>query len=66
MTPEILKPGSTTLSQLERIWRDEAPARLAPTARAAVDAAADRIAAAAAGDVPVYGVNTGAGKLASL
>ena len=66
MTPEILTPGSTTLSQLERIWRDEAPARLAPTARAAVDAAADRIAAAAAGDVPVYGVNTGFGKLASL
>jgi histidine ammonia-lyase len=66
LTPEILTPGSTTLSQLERIWRDEAPARLGPTARKAVDVAADRIAAAAAGDVPVYGVNTGFGKLASL
>ncbi|OJY29363.1 MAG: histidine ammonia-lyase [Rhodobacterales bacterium 65-51] len=66
MTPEILIPGQTTLDQLERLWRTEAPARLAPEARAGVEAAAARIAAAAAGDVPVYGVNTGFGKLASL
>lgn len=66
MTPELLTPGATTLAQLERIWRQEAPAALVPSARAGVEAAAARIAAAAAGDVPVYGVNTGFGKLASL
>lgn len=36
------------------------------SARAGIDAAAACIAAAAAGDAPVYGVNTGFGKLASL
>ena len=66
MTPEILIPGETTLDQLERLWRDEAPAELSPAARPAIEAAAARIAAAAAGEAPVYGVNTGFGKLASL
>ena len=66
MTPELLLPGQTTLAQLERIYRHEAPARLAPSARAGVDRAAAMIAAAAAGDTAVYGVNTGFGKLASL
>ncbi|MBL9058385.1 MAG: histidine ammonia-lyase [Rhodobacteraceae bacterium] len=66
MTPETLTPGATTLAQLERLWRHEAPARLHPSARAGVDAAAARIAAAAAGGTAVYGVNTGFGKLASL
>ena len=66
MTPEILIPGATTLEQLERLYRSQAPAVLAPDARAGVEAAAARIAAAAAGDAAVYGVNTGFGKLASL
>jgi histidine ammonia-lyase len=66
LTPEILIPGETTLAQLERLYRDGAPARLAPVARAGVEAAAARIAAAAAGGDAVYGVNTGFGKLASL
>ena len=63
---EILIPGQTSLAQLERIYRDEAPARLDPSARPGVLAAAAAIAAAAAGDAAVYGVNTGFGKLASL
>jgi len=66
LTPEILIPGTTTLTQLERIYRDEAPARLDASARGGIEAAAARIAAAAAGDTAVYGVNTGFGKLASL
>ncbi len=66
MTPEILHPGETTLAQLERLYRTGAPAALAPAARAGVEAAAARIATAAAGDAAVYGVNTGFGKLASL
>ena len=66
MTPEILTPASTPLAQLERIFRTEAPSQLHPSARAGVDRAASAIAAAAAGDTAVYGVNTGFGKLASL
>ena len=66
MTPETLIPGATTLAQLERLYRTGSPARLDPAARPAVETAAARIAQAAAGSDPVYGVNTGFGKLASL
>ncbi len=66
MTPETLTPGDVTLAQLERIWRGGAAAVLAPTSRAGVEAAALRVAAAAAGSEAVYGVNTGFGKLASI
>lgn len=62
----ILQPGGTTLEDLARIYRHEEAATLAPEARPKVDAAADRIAVAAAGDVAVYGVNTGFGKLANV
>jgi histidine ammonia-lyase len=58
-------PGATTLAELEAIWRG-AEARLDPAARPAVDAAAARVAAVAAGTAAVYGVNTGFGKLASV
>ena len=61
-----LTPGATTLAQLESLWRDGLPARLDHDARAGVDAAAAQVATAAAGDVAVYGVNTGFGKLASV
>ncbi len=63
--PEILLPGATSLAQLERIYRTEKPAVLSPAARPAVEAAAARVAEAAAGEAAVYGVNTGFGKLAS-
>lgn len=66
MTPETLIPGATTLEQLERLYRTGAPACLPASARPGIDAAAACIAAAAAGDAAVYGVNTGFGKLASL
>ena len=66
LIPEILIPGQTTLAQLDRIYREQAPARLHPSARPGVDRAAAMIAAAAAGTTAVYGVNTGFGKLASL
>jgi histidine ammonia-lyase len=66
LTSETLFPGATTLAQLERLYRTEAPARLDDSARAGVEAAARQIARAAAGNAAVYGVNTGFGKLASL
>ena len=61
-----LTPGEATLAQLETLWRDGLPARLEPAAMPAIEASAARIAAAAAGDAAVYGVNTGFGKLASV
>ncbi|WCR10877.1 histidine ammonia-lyase [Paracoccus stylophorae] len=62
----VLIPGETTLAQLERIWREGVAVRLADSARAGIAASAARIARAADGTEPVYGVNTGFGKLASV
>ena len=61
-----LAPGAVPLAVLETLWREELPARLAPTARPAVEAAAARVRAAGEGGAAVYGVNTGFGKLASV
>ncbi len=58
-------PGTVTLATLEQIWRNGTPASLAASARAGVEAAAAMVAEAAAGEAPVYGINTGFGKLAS-
>jgi histidine ammonia-lyase len=65
-SPLILSPGATGLVLIERILREGAPAILDPAARPAVEAAAARVAAAAAGEAAVYGVNTGFGRLASV
>ena len=48
---------------IESIWRSDAPVRLDPSARAAVETSAAVIHKAAGGHVPVYGVNTGFGLL---
>ncbi|MWD28553.1 histidine ammonia-lyase [Aquicoccus sp. SCR17] len=61
-----LTPGAATLSQLEAIYRVGSPVRLDPACHPAIDAAAARIAEAAAGQAAVYGVNTGFGKLAHV
>ncbi|QYX57666.1 histidine ammonia-lyase [Roseovarius sp. SCSIO 43702] len=61
-----LTPGAVTLDDLARIYREDAPVTLDPACRPDVEAAADRIAAAAEGGEAVYGVNTGFGKLASM
>ena len=58
-----LNPGQLTLDQLADIAAGRAQLRLDNWAP--VDASAALVAAAAAGDAPVYGVNTGFGKLAS-
>lgn len=62
----ILPPGATTLAALEALYRADAPATLSPDCRSAVEATARHIASAAAGGSPVYGVNTGFGKLAGV
>ncbi len=66
MSVLYLVPGQVSLAQLAEIYWNEKPVVLNQSCRPAVEAAAARIAEAAAGDQPVYGVNTGFGKLASL
>ncbi|WP_170517128.1 histidine ammonia-lyase [Ruegeria atlantica] len=66
MTSLILQPGQVSLAQLAEIYWDQTSVSLDTDCKPAVDAAAQRIQAAARGDDPVYGVNTGFGKLASL
>ncbi|OYU38849.1 MAG: histidine ammonia-lyase [Pseudorhodobacter sp. PARRP1] len=66
MTALTLTPGQVTLADLVRIYREELPVTLNRTAKPGIERAAAAIAAAAAGDAPVYGVNTGFGKLASM
>jgi histidine ammonia-lyase len=60
-----LKPGATPLSD----WRDiyhGAPVRLDPATAGPIQAGADAVAAILARGEPVYGINTGFGKLASV
>lgn len=66
MKAMVLTPGAVTLRDLFTVLHEEAAVLLDPTCRDGVEKAAARIAKAAAGDVPVYGVNTGFGKLASI
>ena len=62
----VLKPGSVSLEILEKIYREGVPVRIEPAFHTGVEKAAARIAEIAAGDEPVYGINTGFGKLASI
>ncbi len=59
-----LKPGTLGLRSMEQAYREGVTVSIDPAAKVAVDHAAKVVAAAAAGDAPVYGVNTGFGKLA--
>jgi histidine ammonia-lyase len=63
---ETITPGELTLAQLRRLVdAPDVQVALDPSCRAAVRASADMVSRATAGDAPVYGVNTGFGKLAS-
>ncbi len=62
----MLVPGAATLAQLEAIYRADGAVSLDRGCRPGVEKAAAQVALAAAGDVAVYGVNTGFGKLASV
>ncbi|MGF0537854.1 histidine ammonia-lyase [Agrobacterium sp. ES01] len=62
----VLKPGAVSLAELENIYWTGVPARLDPSFHAGIEKAAARIAEIAAGNEPVYGINTGFGKLASI
>lgn len=62
----ILQPGKVTLAMLESIYWTGEIASLDKSFDEPIAAGAARIAAIATGDTPVYGVNTGFGKLASI
>ena len=63
---ERLIPGELTLAQLRRFGGAERPrVSLDERCRPAVRASAELVARAAQGEAPVYGVNTGFGKLAT-
>jgi histidine ammonia-lyase len=57
-------PGALRAADMRKLFRGGATLELDPSARAAVDRAADVVAEIASRDASVYGVNTGFGKLA--
>jgi histidine ammonia-lyase len=61
----LIRPGRLTLEELQAIHAGGQPLLVDPQALPAIEASAACVQAAAAGDAPVYGVNTGFGKLAS-
>ena len=65
MTTLQLNPGLLTLDDLQALHAGGVTLALNPSAHAPIAASAAVVQAAAAGDAPVYGVNTGFGKLAN-
>lgn len=63
---ERLVPGKVSLRTLADIYWNGVAVDLCDSAWPGIERAAARIAEVAAGNVPVYGVNTGFGKLASI
>ncbi|WP_411820620.1 histidine ammonia-lyase [Hyphococcus formosus] len=62
----LLEPGKASLSVLEKLYREGAAFRLDRASKEGIERAAQRVAETAQGDAPIYGVNTGFGKLASV
>jgi histidine ammonia-lyase len=61
----ILQPGALTLEDLQALHQGGLQLELDPAALPAIEASAAVVQQAASGEAPVYGVNTGFGKLAS-
>src|SRR6267154_1190254 len=61
----ILEPGRLSLEQLQAIHAARTPLEIGEDARPGIRAGAQVVQRAAQGDAPVYGVNTGFGKLAN-
>ncbi len=66
MNALTLTPGDVSLEQLADVYWNQTGIILDRSCKPAVEEAARRIEAAANGNIPVYGVNTGFGKLASI
>lgn len=65
MTPITIRPGDTPLADWRAIYRGRGCA-LDPAARPAVARSAEAVAAIVARGEPVYGINTGFGKLSTV
>jgi histidine ammonia-lyase len=65
MSTLILKPGDVTLAEWNAIYRGSTPV-LDPACWPKIKASADAVARIVAKGEPVYGINTGFGKLASV
>jgi histidine ammonia-lyase len=65
MTTVVLRPGAMSLGDLQAVHAGGVGLALDPAVLPAVKASAEVVRRAAHGDAPVYGVNTGFGKLAS-
>ncbi len=65
MTDIILKPGDATLADWRAIYRGAVPT-LDPACKPKIEASAAAVARIVAKGEPVYGINTGFGKLASV
>lgn len=65
MTTIVLKPGEASLSDWRAVWRGGG-LRLDESCRDAIVASAEAVARIVARGEPVYGINTGFGKLASV
>ena len=65
MNSVLLAPGGVPLADWRAIYRD-APVALAPASYAVIDRSARAVSTILARGAPVYGINTGFGKLASV
>ena len=65
-TPFVIQPGHMSLTDWDHLWRHGKDVMIDPAAKDRVDQAAMLVSNASAGDQPVYGINTGFGKLASV
>ena len=61
----VLTPGGVTLAQWREVFQGAAPS-LDPGCRSGVESAAATVATIASTGEPVYGINTGFGKLAGV
>ncbi len=61
-----LNPGALTIADLRQLQKGGVSVSINPSAFAAVEQSAQVVASAARGEAPVYGVNTGFGKLAGV
>ena len=61
----ILTPGKVTLSELSQIYWESSLVELNPEFKSVIENAASFVDQASKSDIPIYGINTGFGKLAS-
>ena len=61
-----LTPGKVSLTDLSQIYWESLSVTLNPEAKQAVEKAAGFVEKAANADAPIYGINTGFGKLSGI